>query len=525
MKINKGIIYRFIATAVGFTLIELIVVIAVLGILAGALFVVINPSEQFKKSRDSQRKHDLSQVQKALEAYYNDKGKYPDNISWGSAWPGYMDAVPKDPDSSRTYVYQSPDGGISYKLYAKLERCSDSQIIKDVSCDSNYNYGVSSPNLTIGAFVTLAPTAPASPTPTHSPVATATPTSAAIAAPSLSLVSDNSDSTTPYFINTNVTFTAQATDPGGLQWKLLICKTGVQSGGACDTGQTLCSSVFVNSGLQANCTYKTVQADTPSKNWYAFACNSKNKCSSGNNTASPFYVENKSFIKSWGGLGSGNGQLNTPTKIVVDNLGDVYVVDRNNNRIQKFDTNGNFIRAWGTSGVNPGQFIGPQDIAIDSSNFVYIVDQETNSSNGFHRIQKFDQNGNFLGWSDTTSTGIINASGIDVDNNGNIFVTEKSFMVGTGVARFTSSFVKTAFFKNGSGINFSDPLDVKIFNNEIYVGDYGIIKLTQDGIFLAKWLKFGTGDGEFSGYTYFTIDNSGNIFVVDQGGNRILKFK
>lgn len=164
-----------------FTLIELLVVIAVIGILAGVLLAVINPLEQLKKTRDAQRKHDLTQIQKALEIYYNDNGKYPPadantgfitDVYWGGTWPGYMEVVPQDPSSEQAYSYTTRDGG--YELLAALDRCPDSQ----ATCDL---FSVTSPNLagaSGGGVVTVPTPRPTSitPTSTSSPTPTITPT-------------------------------------------------------------------------------------------------------------------------------------------------------------------------------------------------------------------------------------------------------------------------------------------------------------------------------------------------------------
>jgi prepilin-type N-terminal cleavage/methylation domain-containing protein len=50
----------------GFTLIELVVVIAIIGILAGAVFFSIKPGELLSSSRDATRKSDLSNLNNAL---------------------------------------------------------------------------------------------------------------------------------------------------------------------------------------------------------------------------------------------------------------------------------------------------------------------------------------------------------------------------------------------------------------------------------------------------------------------------
>jgi len=53
----------------GFTLLELLIVIAILSILAMALILVLNPAETMKKSRDTQRMTDLSTLKTALGLY------------------------------------------------------------------------------------------------------------------------------------------------------------------------------------------------------------------------------------------------------------------------------------------------------------------------------------------------------------------------------------------------------------------------------------------------------------------------
>ncbi len=158
----------------GFTLVELLIVIATVGILAAGAIFVIDPVTQFQKARDAQRKSDLSQIQKAFETFYQDYGKYPDtlnykikkideaiSIEWGNSWLPYMNVLPKDPSSSKNYVYYSTSSGQTYYLYASLERgANDSQVCQGLNangecssvpgadlCAGKCNYGVSSPNV------------------------------------------------------------------------------------------------------------------------------------------------------------------------------------------------------------------------------------------------------------------------------------------------------------------------------------------------------------------------------------------
>lgn len=142
----------------GFTLVELIIVIAVIGVLSGVLIGVLNPNKQLMKSRDAGRKTALKTLQNALEQYYTDVGSYPTiscfsntstcwNLGTGSFLnpPGnpvtskatsYIKTMPVDPKQFGTgcantthwgYYYAAGAGGTSYTLVARLENNTDPQ--------------------------------------------------------------------------------------------------------------------------------------------------------------------------------------------------------------------------------------------------------------------------------------------------------------------------------------------------------------------------------------------------------------
>lgn len=149
--------------------------------MAVGIITFLDPVAQFQKANDAKRKSDLNQIQKALETYYQDMGKYPDTdrtdktnykikgldgnaVEWGTSWLPYMSVLPKDPASTKHYEYFSLLGQ-TYFIFASLDRggkdpqacqrlpgvfeCRNADLLNpkrycggSTICD----YGVSSPN-------------------------------------------------------------------------------------------------------------------------------------------------------------------------------------------------------------------------------------------------------------------------------------------------------------------------------------------------------------------------------------------
>jgi prepilin-type N-terminal cleavage/methylation domain-containing protein len=143
---------RRTAHSSGFTLIEALVVISVIGILSAA--VVTSLSSARVRGRDAQRVTDIKRIQVALQQYYDANDRYPSSISTVLVSGGFLDRLPSDPSDGRAYSYaayvNSLNGNTtlcsSYHLGADLESSTNAALQADQDA---YVGGVASAGETI----------------------------------------------------------------------------------------------------------------------------------------------------------------------------------------------------------------------------------------------------------------------------------------------------------------------------------------------------------------------------------------
>ncbi len=147
-----------------FTLVELLVVIAILSVLVSVGLVSFRSSQA--RGRDAQRKSNLKQIANALELFYSDYGKYPNDTlglvqgcpydslagsgeacTWGSddftdSKTIYFKTMPADPKAEFSYFYRiaDPSSNQKFQLFAALENTQDKECLGGDCSNSPVDY-------------------------------------------------------------------------------------------------------------------------------------------------------------------------------------------------------------------------------------------------------------------------------------------------------------------------------------------------------------------------------------------------
>ena len=268
------------------------------------------------------------------------------------------------------------------------------------------------------------------------------------------------------------------------------------------------------------------------------------------------------FFEEFGTEGDDNDQFDTPTDLAVGNDEELYVADSENNRIKIYELTGGdncssgndeiiddevcFDETFGTSGSSDGRFDIPTDLAVDPDNGdVYVVDSDNN------RVQRFESNGDYdnfeIGSSNSNDNEYLGSpSAITIDRKSDLIY----------VADSTTDSI-SAFEKNGdyrfnfkdddSGDDFSNPSAMVINNSDqiLYVADTNndrirIFELTDgdecpnetdeverdEVCFVDDFGSEGSGDGRFDKPSGLAYDEDNDLlYVADTDNDRIQVFE
>ena len=114
---------------------------------------------------------------------------------------------------------------------------------------------------------------------------------------------------------------------------------------------------------------------------------------SGNSMVLKFSPKGEKLMEiSVGEQPAGRGRTNGTSDIAFGPNGRIYISDGyGNSRVLEYNAKGERVRQWGTPGAGPSQFQQPHGIAVDDQGIVYVADRNN------ARVQRFDLDGKYLG--------------------------------------------------------------------------------------------------------------------------------
>jgi sugar lactone lactonase YvrE len=240
-------------------------------------------------------------------------------------------------------------------------------------------------------------------------------------------------------------------------------------------------------------------------------------------------------------------EFNSPTGMVLDAQGNMYVSDSFNNRIRKIGTDGTVttIAGNGTAGyvdtdAADAEFYAPQGLAIDGSGNIYVADYGNNVIREITtagQVKTYAGNG-IAGFVDGNANKVAafnGPAGIAFDKNGNLFVADRNnnmirkITPTGGVSLFAGVLTKSynnVTVDSATGVwgAFNSPNGIVVdATGNLFIADLGnnaIRQITPAG--LITTVAGGPGQTALVGYpAALSIDATGNIFISDEAGRII----
>lgn len=236
-----------------------------------------------------------------------------------------------------------------------------------------------------------------------------------------------------------------------------------------------------------------------------------------------------------------------PIRLALDNTGNIYTLDLHDSRVRKINSANN-VSAYAGTGI-PGFQDGSAALAkfseeslgivVDGLGNIYVVDSQN------ERIRKITPTGEVSTVAGNGGSSFVNGpgataqfvspNGIVIDSHGNLFVADF-----TEIRKITPAGVVSTFAGNGAGGFQDGSADQALFealddlvidaNDNIYASDESRIrKITPSGVVstvAGSTSGFEDGDGATAKFYHAAglgIDRQGNIYVADPLNNRIRK--
>ncbi len=251
-------------------------------------------------------------------------------------------------------------------------------------------------------------------------------------------------------------------------------------------------------------------------------------------------------------------QLNSPAGVAVDGSGNLYIADRDNDRIRKVDSTGTITTVAGGgrgNGLGNGgpavlaRLNGPAGVAVDGSGNLYIADSN------YHRIRKVDSTGTITTFAGTgrpslggdggpaTQAQLRTPVGVAVDSSGNLYIADRTHRIrkvdSAGTITTVAGGGRIGDLRDGIPAVeawLDSPTSVAVDGSgNLYIADSGndrIRKVDSEGTITTVaggGEGAGAGDGgpatqaRLDRPTSVVVDASGNLYIADRNNHRIRK--
>jgi sugar lactone lactonase YvrE len=220
-----------------------------------------------------------------------------------------------------------------------------------------------------------------------------------------------------------------------------------------------------------------------------------------------------------GSAGTGEGKTQQPVGIATDGKGNVWVVDRENKRVEKFDESGKFLMQFGSPGSANGQFSDLRDIAITPSGNIWV------SEVGNKRVQQFSSNGVFI--RKIAYEQFVEPYGLAIGPEESLWVSD---VATHRVMQFNQSgvFLREAHGAPAAARPAAPVGLARDANGNVWVVDNAnnrLIKFDSNGNYVMQFGSAGSGKGQLNTPIGIAIAPSGNLLVTENLNNRVQVFQ
>ncbi len=252
---------------------------------------------------------------------------------------------------------------------------------------------------------------------------------------------------------------------------------------------------------------------------------------------------NGTYLRQIGNEWEGDDQVRFrhPRGLTFDNDGRLYVADENNHRVQVYQFSGGVpvysatIGVTGESGANNAHLNGPTQVAFDSSGRLYILDANNN------RVQRCAFVG---GWTCQTFFGVTGVAGNDLthlgwasdmtfDRNDNLFIvdTTNERVLKCNLAGVCSHFAGVTGQIGADNAHFHYPGGVAVDSHgTLYVGDYGnhrIQKFSSTGVYAGTigvtGIPYVSDAVHLNQPNRVAVAPDGSLYATEYNGMRLVK--